>query len=546
MWKRIMLTLTAAALLTTGLAGCGSESDQITVNEQGQNVISIMTASYAVQPASDDAAENPIIAEVEKRLNTDIKIKFAASANYGEKVTAAMGADTYPNIMRVPDRTSAIIQNCRGGTFWDVTDYIKKTDPSCVTAENPEGYLYPNLAKANDEVLHNMSVDGRVYGLYSSRALGRNGGTIRKDWLKNIGYDHYPQTLDEFYDVCEKFTLNDPDGNGVDDTYGMIMSSYTAPISQVVIWAGAPNGYGIEDGKLKPAFMYDEYLKGLTLLRDMHAKGYINQNWATMDPEKWNEPMLNHRGGIILDVVDRARRVQNNMLTQDPPKKDVIGVFAAVAPDENSERRVLPTTGFNGFYVFPKASVRTEEELHICLKFMNDLESPEIADLLQKGIEGRHYEIKDGVYTKFKDENGKDITTYDGEFADFNQLLTFINGESNLNVPFVHPTAEEVDAVQKDNENYTIANPAAPYISKTASLQGSALDDIINEANTKYIKGDIDEAGWRAAIEEWKKKGGEKVIAELNEAYQREQEKKASLGVVTEATEAPAATEAAQ
>ena len=262
MWKKIVLTPEADARLTGSLSGCGAGSDEIHTNAQGQKVVSIMTASYQPESASDDASQNPVIAQAEQQISEhmgepiDLEIRFAASSNYDEKVTAAMGAGTYPNIMKVPDRTSAIVQNCRGGTFWDVTDLIKAT--------NPDGsYKYPNLAKANEEVLRNMSVDGRVYGIYSSRDLGRNGVTIRKDWLENIGYDHYPRTLDEFYDVCKKFTENDPDGNGVKDTFGMIMTSNPGPIDQITVWAGAPNKYGIKedapDGqKLQPAFMFDE------------------------------------------------------------------------------------------------------------------------------------------------------------------------------------------------------------------------------------------------------------------------------------------------
>ena len=43
---------------------------------------------------------------------------------------------------------------------------------------------------------------------------------IRADWLKNVGIDKTPETLDEFEEVLKRFTENDPDGNGVDDTYG--------------------------------------------------------------------------------------------------------------------------------------------------------------------------------------------------------------------------------------------------------------------------------------------------------------------------------------
>ena len=506
MWKKITLAAMTAALLVGSLAGCGQTSDQITTTADGKRTISIMTSNYSPAAASDDAAENPIIKEVENRLGVDIKIRFAASSNYGEKVTAAMAADTYPNIMKLPSRTAAIIQNCRHGTFWDVTDELKK--------KNPDGtYKYPNLAQSNDETLHNMSIDGRVYGVYSSRSLGRNGVTIRKDWLEKIGYDHYPETVDEFYDVCYKFTHNDPDGNGQDDTFGMILTSLATPIQVMTIWCGAPNTYGVKDGQLQPAFYFDEYLEGLNFVKKLNDEGLVNQSWATYDPERWNEMMISGQGGIIIDVSDRARRVQNNM----PDAK--IGVFGAVAPKAGEKKRTLPTIGYNGFFAFPKSSVKDEGELEECLTLLDRFEDADISDLMNKGIEGRHYEIVNGNYQKFKDEKGKDITKFDKEFADLNQCLPLITGATNLNVPFTTECAKEVDLIQKENVKYTVPNPAEPYVSNTAALMGTALDDIMTEANTKYILGNIDEAGWRAAVEQWKAKGGEKVIAELNEQF---------------------------
>lgn len=43
---------------------------------------------------------------------------------------------------------------------------------------------------------------------------------IRQDWLENLGLSQ-PKTIDELINVIEKFTTDDPDGNGVDDTYGL-------------------------------------------------------------------------------------------------------------------------------------------------------------------------------------------------------------------------------------------------------------------------------------------------------------------------------------
>ena len=41
---------------------------------------------------------------------------------------------------------------------------------------------------------------------------------IRKDWLDKLGLD-VPKTLDDVVEVARAFKNDDPDGNGVDDTW---------------------------------------------------------------------------------------------------------------------------------------------------------------------------------------------------------------------------------------------------------------------------------------------------------------------------------------
>lgn len=60
--------------------------------------------------------------------------------------------------------------------------------------------------------------------------------------------------------------------------------------------------------------------------------------------------------------------------------------------------------------------------------------------------------------------------------------------------------------------------PAAAYIvnSETYSLSGANLDEIIDNARTQYICGEIDEEGLKAAWENWERQGGQAVIEEIN------------------------------
>ncbi len=63
-------------------------------------------------------------------------------------------------------------------------------------------------------------------------------------------------------------------------------------------------------------------------------------------------------------------------------------VFGYVTKDASSEPRTLPTTGYDGYYVFPKTSVATEEDLDFILGVMDKANEQEALNLMNYGIEG--------------------------------------------------------------------------------------------------------------------------------------------------------------
>ena len=492
-WQKISAFVMAAAMFSGMLAGCGNDAAGSIDPENPE--ISIMTKAYASESAGQDS---PVVQELQNYLGAKLNITWVASQSYDEKVTATMGAGTYPHVMLVGTRTASVIQNARVGNFWDVTDKLDN---------------YSHFAEMNDMILHNMSIDGKVYGLYRARTLGRNGMSIRQDWLDNLGLS-MPTTIDELYNVLKAFKEQDPDGNGVDDTYGMIVTSYTGPIDNLAVWMGAPNAWGIdpETGDLKPDFMFDEYFETLQFMKKLYDEGLINQNMATYDPNDWDEPFLAGEAGVIIDVADRGRRLQQNIASLDPDA--VVGIIGSVAAEAGQERKVLPTLGYDGFFVFPKTAVKTEEELDIILDVMNKMNDPDAADLISYGIKDRNYTVNEENCAVKIDDGA-----LNKEYADLNQLSTLIGGLSNYNTYFATEAARTVDIVQKENENYVVPNPAEPYVSDTYSQSGPQLDAIMSEADIKYIVGQIDEAGWRDAVSRWQAQGGDKIIAEYNEAY---------------------------
>lgn len=542
-WKKTS-TLVMTVILASGtLSGCGQKSVPVGIDTDNPT-IEIMTSANNMDSAGQSS---PVVQAMQKHLGEAMSEKYGKnydqvtldfnwviSTAYGEKVTAALGASEYPHVMLVTSKNSSIIQNSKHGTFWDLTFAFNAKDDKYKSETNPEGYVYPHLANANKIANKNISVDGMVNGIYRARTVGRQGMTYRKDWADKVGVGT-PKTIEDLDKMMQLFTEGDPDGNGKNDTYGMIITSYIdGPLNNLAIWMGSPNEWGYDEktDEWKPWFMSQGYFDALTKLREWYSKGYINRNMATADPNSWDQDFLNGIGGIQIDVADRARRNATNIASLNP--KAEVDVVGYVKKDANSDGRTLPTTGYNGYYVIPKQMVTTEEELDFVLSVLDECNGDEIANMCNYGLEGTHYVIdKDGNAQKYtkeylmkldsklsEDEATTKADSLAKDYRDLNQFAMGVDANVGIKGAYANKVAEKVDWVYKDNENWAVNNPMAPYTSDIYARSGATLDGIIAEAKVNYIIGAWDEAMYKSKVEEWLRMDGKLVMEDYKFAYE--------------------------
>ncbi|PFO06262.1 hypothetical protein COJ85_07975 [Bacillus sp. AFS076308] len=485
-----------SAMLLSSLAACSSsETSSGTSKKDGRPEIKIMTTAYTPEPPANNS---PALKALEKFTNTNITMNWVLDSAYSDKLNITLASGNLPDIMMIPSKIPSFVSAVRDGAFWDLTPYLKD---------------YPNLSKANEITLQNSSIDGKVYGIYRARPLGRLGVTIRKDWLKKLGLEE-PKTIDEFYNVLKAFTHDDPDGNGKDDTYGMVISKYTGPFDIMQVWFGAPNKWGEDkDGKLQPDFTTKEYMDALKFFKKLYDEKLINQDFAVMDPQKWGDPLMNGQAGVIVDVLDRGHRADEDMRKAHPELTEPIDIFGAVEGPEGLH--TLPTSGYSGILAIPKSSVKTEKELKQVLTFLDKLNEKEAQILSYNGVEGRHYEIKDGKYQTLITDSNKSLVN---EFTDLNQFQMGIPEDRSLK-PDLTPVREKEQQILKDNEKIVVPNPADALLSEVYAQKGQQLDNIINDARIKFIVGQIDENGFKDAIKLWRTSGGDDYIKEINKLY---------------------------
>lgn len=327
-----------------------------------------------------------------------------------------------------------------------------------------------------------------------------------------------PQTIDHVYQMLRAFTYDDPDGNGQNDTYGLVLTKATAPLDIMQTWFGAPNGWGEQEGKLVPAHQTEEYLEALKWFRKLCEEGIIKKNFPTRDVATKADDLKTQKAGMMVDALDDGRRVMDYFQNQNiaGPEMDFVG---AIKKDGQSDAKTMATLGCQGFFVITKAA-KTEEDVRKCLDFLDKMNDEDMMTLANYGLKDAHYTVEsDGRVTRSHD------ATLNQEYQAMNQLVSYTEYAPNTD-PYVTlnetPFYEKQQEVIADNEPYAVSNPAAGILGDSEEYikNGVALDKIIEDARIQYIVGQIDEAQLKSQWELWSKSGGDKVIEEVNASYE--------------------------
>ena len=530
--KKLAVTAMAALMASSVLAGCGDSTEGTQTNNgtnQSANggsslpTITFMTTDFGGHSLANENSDK-VVAKMEEYTGIHVDFKWEANDTYKDKFgVTLMDKDNMPMILTSAsgEMDSNVLSAARKGAFWDLSEFLKDTE------------AYPNLSQADPDVLDALTVDGKVIGIYRARALGRYGWSYRTDWAEKVGYTEAPSTVDELYDMMDKFAHADPDGNGKDDTYGMELCKYTGPLDIMQTWFGVGNGWVEKDGKLVPVHQTEEYMEALNWMRSLVENGLVRKDWAAVDSTTWGDGIKKGEAGVFVDVMDGAKRAWDYFDTQDvksvvnPEENASITYVGGLSKDENSEPKTLATSGFNGFYMITKDGAKTEEDVKNCLTFLDKMCDDEMLVLADYGLEGITWEYANEEKTELKKiDTGLDASQTPS--AGLNQTLCYIPNDASVNPALqLDEHTKLMKEVQNENAKIAVKNPATKYLvnSEVNAANGLDLKQILDDARTQYVSGAIDENGLKQAFETWSQRGGNDLIEDVNRMYQEDQNK---------------------
>lgn len=480
------------------LAGCGSNEGPDVSGEAGGTSDLPLTIRMTLNFDGKEVPkkDNEVETAIEQYTNTSLELTHLSSNDFCTKLPVMLASGELPQVIAscgAPNQ-SYLISAARGGTFWDITTLIQD---------------YPNLSSMPELVYENVSIDGKLYGIPRFRPISRFTYGYRQDWLENLGLNE-PKTTEEFYNMLKAFTEDDPDQNGNKDTFGLsliINNNSLSPDFGLIF--GAPNNWGVVDGKFVKAEETDEYFEGLKFMKRLYDEGLINSDFATISMAENEGNFENGKAGLISMTTNNVLGFDARVKRADPNGR--VDFFSGLERD--GEKRLMAERGSNGILMFPKSSVKTEEELKQLLTFFDKLAEKEMADLLEWGIEGKHYEITEGKAVRTNQEAFDNEISFPYKYPLVTVPLTEIKTPGDLD-----PISQKVIEVEKDNEQYAVQDPSMVLLSDTWAEKGAELTQILTDAKVRFIMGRIDENGWRQEVAKFKNAGGDAVAEEYAEA----------------------------
>ena len=164
-----LLSVVLALLLALGMMSFASADEPFE--------ISILLPEF---PADIDFVMegNPVLEKIQELSGVKLNIQWGPNSTYGDILNTTLADKNPPMLIAATDaRAPIIINSARAGAFWDLTEAVQ------------DEANYPYLAAGADSVYSNIAVDGRLYGIYRSRAYPRGGIYYRYDIAKELGFD---------------------------------------------------------------------------------------------------------------------------------------------------------------------------------------------------------------------------------------------------------------------------------------------------------------------------------------------------------------------
>lgn len=388
---------------------------------------------------------------------------------------------------------------------------------------------YPQLKQAGTKTDGKLYEVGRMNEVYPLVSL-----FIREDWLEKLGLE-VPATEEEMITVAKAFAEQDPDGNGVADTYGLSGLKF-GDSSGLYRYMFNANWVNLDaNGELAVG---PNHMKEATAFkRSLYEAGVVDKDFLTdKDGSKAKQDFLNGKVGMYAfmtaDYSSFASRELDTLMKNVPEAK-----LKVIPLPKTSVGQYNPVWN-NPVQMTAVVNARAKDPEAV-IKYIDFLTKIETGRTFRLGFEGVHYQLE---------EDGKPVITdpdkYKNEVswaADFAMLYSrleegksgYAEAQFNEEIPF---QKEALRLFRESMATYMTDLPVGeglthsehmPQLPKELQLKftnvTTAIDDIFTRAIISGSSYTIEQADMDAQ-KEWEKGGGPEIESWYKEWWSKEKD----------------------
>lgn len=522
--KRAICIL-AFSVSMTALAGCsGGESSGKQEGGQAADA-SAQNKRYTFTMTSEQLvpvdADGELVKYWEDKFNVDLDIWNLESTKYNDLLNLRFASGDIPDkmVVKTPlDLQKYVDQDLLAEIPLEM---LKKNAPT----------IYNSLVKFEPNAFNYTMIDGKIYGIPFVATDNKFHVPIvyRGDWMKNVGVNSAPETLDDLEKLMYKFAKEDPDKNGKNDTYGL---SATGLNMVYGAYGYKPDFWAVKDGKLVYGAVQPEMKKALTTLNKWYKDGIIDPEFITGENKggyfsishSFNSSKIGLTGlgyyyhwKPLLFTGDSASNSYLDLQKGNPQAAEALVYGVPVKGPEGKSGSPAAGNVLSGAFVsLGKQLEKDPDKMAKLLQFMDGVNADyETALTALFGIKGKHWDYNEAqVPVLLNNVTNNDLSKIGGHTqVNSIQLPEWTTKRTQLRVDWA--------VKNKFDQNVVWDELRANLPSNSKYL--SELNKIREEAYISIIVGDKPIDYFDEFVAKWEKSGGSQLEKEANEWYQKVQ-----------------------
>ncbi|MBA4496453.1 extracellular solute-binding protein [Paenactinomyces guangxiensis] len=502
---RLLFTLILIMSLAGGVVACTPNKEH-DVNKK--YTITSLDFLYSDIPPKNGKG----IEMINNKFNVNYKREYGIFTNYNETLATRIASGDIPDVIGFESLDGNFYRWAQQGAFLPLNDYIKD---------------YPTLQTVPQEVWNPVTVNGNIIAIpkyFPKNYL--NSPIIRKDWLDKLDLQ-MPTNYEELKKVAIAFTKQDPDGNGKNDTFGMVLGQELWPHYNFgAYWDYSAWYHKNRKGQYIPGVITEQRKEWLKFMADLYKEGAITKEFVLMKPTEAQKDFYSGKAGIMVGSPRGMEETYSETLQKIHPHAKLTSIPPFEAPDGSKGY-----TAGSGFYNATTLSAKLADDPGKVRRILDIIDfGRRFYPLEQRnsenkdfdwiyGYENKGYTLVEGnpVLTPWTEGKHPWVYMLDNKmWAPSDEANQYSKTYKN---PILRGVTKDLETMHSNTKHYQ--NPIHQVFSETNAEKGLEILIELQNEQSKIITGDRPLSDWDQIVKQYLDSGGAQIIDEVNKEIQK-------------------------